>query len=137
MGTRFLAAEETNAHPDYVRALIAARAEDSVHSSLFEVTCPLCPSTHGVLRAAVEAAQALTTETVGEWHHPDGVRPVPRFGGAPPNRQFVGSIGAMAMYAGQSVGDVKRVEPAGDIVRELVEGAEKLQHQTAVGVPGT
>jgi nitronate monooxygenase len=136
MGTRFLAAEETNAHPDYVRALIAARAEDSVRSSLFEVACPLCPSTHGVLRAAVEAAQALTTETVGEWHHPDGTRPIPRLGGAPPNRQFVGNIGAMAMYAGQSVGDVNRVQPAGDIVRELVEGAEKLLHHTVVGVPG-
>ena len=134
MGTRFLAAEETNAHPDYVRALIAARAEDSVRSTLFEVACPLCPSTHGVLRTAVEAAEALTTETAGEWHHPDGVRSVPRFGGAPPNRQVVGNIGAMAMYAGQSVGDVRRVQPAGEIVRELVEGAEKLLHRTAISV---
>ncbi len=133
MGTRFLAAEETNAHPDYVQALIAARAEDSLRSSLFEVTCPLCPSTHGVLRSAVEAAQALTTETVGEWHQPDGVvRPVPHLAGTPPNRQIVGNIRAMAMYAGQSVGDVKRVQPAGEIVRELVEGAEKLLQRTAV-----
>ncbi len=134
MGTRFLAAEETNAHPDYVQALIDARAEDSLRSSLFEVTCPLCPSTHGVLRSAVEAAQALTTETVGEWHQPDGVRPVPHFAGTPPNRQIVGNIRAMAMYAGQSVGDVKRIQPAGEIVRELVEGAEKLLHRTAGSV---
>jgi len=135
MGTRFLAAEETNAHPDYVQALIAARAEDSLRSSLFEVTCPLCPSTHGVLRSALEAAQALTTETVGEWHQPDGVvRPVPHFAGTAPNRQIVGNIRAMAMYAGQSVGDVRRVQPAGEIVRELVEGAEKLLQRTAVSV---
>jgi nitronate monooxygenase len=84
-----------------------------------------------VLRSAVEAAQALTTETVGEWHQPDGVRPVPHFAGTPPNRQIVGNIRAMAMYAGQSVGDVKRIQPAGEIVRELVEGAEKLLHRTA------
>jgi nitronate monooxygenase len=134
MGTRFLAAEETNAHPDYVQALIDARAEDSLRSRLFAVTCPLCPSTHGVLRSAVEAAQALTAETVGEWRLPDGVRPIPHFAGTPPNRQIVGNIRAMAMYAGQSVGDVKRVQPAGEIVRQLVEGAEKLLRRTAVSV---
>ncbi|OLD27086.1 MAG: hypothetical protein AUJ02_00555, partial [Chloroflexi bacterium 13_1_40CM_3_65_12] len=56
MGTRFIAAEESNAHPDYVKAVIAARAEDSVRTNRFHVECPLCPSTHGVLRQAIEAA---------------------------------------------------------------------------------
>ena len=123
IGTRFLAAEETNAHPDYVKALIAARAEDSVRTNRFHVDCPLCPSTHGVLRSAIERAEALQTETAGDW---PGVRPIPRFAGAPPNRSFVGAIAAMACYAGQSVGDVKKVEPAAKIVHELVEGAEAI-----------
>jgi nitronate monooxygenase len=123
MGTRFLAAEETNAHPDYVKALIEARAEDSVRTSQFHVNCVLCPSTHAVLRSAIRAAEALNKETVGEW---SGVRPIPRFAGAPPNRQFVGEIGAMACYAGQSVGDVTRVQPAAEIIQELVEGAESI-----------
>jgi enoyl-[acyl-carrier protein] reductase II len=134
MGTRFLAAEEANAHPDYVQALIEARAEDSLRSNLFEVDCPLCPSTHGVLRAAVEAAQGLSTETAGEWHHPDGVRPIPRFGGTPPNRQIGGNIRAMAMYAGQSVSDVTRIQPAREIIREIVGGAERLLHGMSIGV---
>jgi enoyl-[acyl-carrier protein] reductase II len=133
MGTRFLAAEESNAHPDYVQALIEARAEDSIRTTLFEVDCPLCPSTHGVLRSAVEAAQGLRTETVGEWQHPEGVRPIPRFGGTPPNRQIVGNIRAMALYAGQSVGDVTRVQPAREIVREVVGGAERLLRGVSVG----
>jgi nitronate monooxygenase len=123
IGTRFLAAEETNAHPDYVKALIAARAEDSVRTNQFHVGCPLCPSTHGVLRSAIERAEALQNEIAGDW---PGVRPIPRFAGAPPNRSFVGAIAAMACYAGQSVGDVKKVEPAAKIVHELVEGAESI-----------
>lgn len=133
MGTRFLAAKETNAHPDYVQALLEARAEDSVRTTLFEVDCPLCPSTHGVLRSAVEAAQRLTTETAGEWPRSDGVHPIPRFGGTPPNREIVGNIRAMAMYAGQSVGDVTRVQPAWEIVREVVAGAEHLLRGMSVG----
>src|SRR4029077_3100616 len=58
MGTRFIAATESNAHPDYVRSLISAQAEDSVRTNRFEVECPLCPSTHGVLRSALDAAEA-------------------------------------------------------------------------------
>ena len=32
----------------------------------------------------------------------------------------------MALYAGQSVGAVQRIQPAESIVRELAEGAERL-----------
>ena len=32
----------------------------------------------------------------------------------------------MALYAGQSVGAVHRVQRAADVVRELADGAEKL-----------
>jgi len=123
IGTRFLAAEESNAHPDYVKALIAARAEDSVRTHQFHVDCMLCPSTHGVLRSAIENAEALESETAGDW---PGVRPIRRFAGVPPNRSVVGAISAMACYAGQSVGDVKKVEPAAVILRDLVVGAESL-----------
>ena len=123
IGTRFLAAEESNAHPDYVKALIAARAEDSVRTNQFHVDCILCPSTHGVLRSAIENAEALESETAGDW---PGVRPIRRFAGVPPNRSVVGAISAMACYAGQSVGDVKKVEPAAVILRDLVVGAESL-----------
>ena len=123
IGTRFLAAEESNAHPDYVKALIAARAEDSVRTNQFHVDCILCPSTHGVLRSAIENAEALESETAGDW---PGVRPIRRFAGVPPNRSVVGAISAMACYAGQSVGDVKMVEPAAVILRDLVVGAESL-----------
>jgi NAD(P)H-dependent flavin oxidoreductase YrpB (nitropropane dioxygenase family) len=37
----------------------------------------------------------------------------------------------MALYAGQSVGAVQRLEPAEAIVRELAEGAERLLERWA------
>jgi hypothetical protein len=46
----------SNAHSDYVRAVIAARSEGSVRTTHFEGDCGLCPSTHGVLRSAIENA---------------------------------------------------------------------------------
>ena len=132
MGTRFIAAAESNAHADYVRAVISARAEDSVRTNLFHVECALCPSTHGVLRQAIEAANAFEGEHVAEIEVNGERRQVVRFQGTPPFKGFHGRIEAMACYAGQSVGDVKRVQPAAEIVAELVEEAERLLHRSLV-----
>lgn len=128
MGTRFIAAKESNAHPDYVKALIAARAEDSVRTDRFHVECALCPSTHGVLRQAIEAADAFQGEFVAEIEFDGERQQIARFRGIPPFKGFHGHIEAMACYAGQSVGDVKLVQPAAEIVAELVEDAERLLH---------
>jgi NAD(P)H-dependent flavin oxidoreductase YrpB (nitropropane dioxygenase family) len=132
MGTRFIAAEESNAHPDYVKAVIAARAEDAVRTSKFHVECPLCPSTHGVLRQAIEAADAIQESYVAEIELDGERHQIERFRGIPPFKGIVGHIEAMACYAGQSVGDVKEVQPAAEIVAELVESAERLLHRTSV-----
>jgi hypothetical protein len=42
------------------------------------------------------------------------------------NRGTTGLIEAMPLWAGESVSAVKRVQPAAEIVRELVEEAESL-----------
>jgi hypothetical protein len=52
--------------------------------------------------------------------------PLPRFAVVPPTRDTSGKIEAMALYAGQGVGAVSRVQPASEIMRELVEGAVAL-----------
>jgi len=126
VGTRFIAASESNAHPDYVRALIAANAEDSVRTSRFEVECGLCPSTHGVLRSAIIAADCFEGDVVAEVEIAGERHDVHRFQGMLPIKAASGNIAAMACYAGQSVGSVKRVQPAAEIVAELFDGAEAL-----------
>jgi len=126
MGTRFIAAAESNAHPDYVKALVAARAEDSVRTNRFHVQCALCPSTHGVLRQAIEAADAFDGEYVAEIQLEGELERIVRFRGIPPFKGFQGHIEAMACYAGQSVGDVMGVQPAEVIVAELVESAQRF-----------
>ena len=127
MGTRFIAAAESNAHPDYVRAIISAQAEDSVRTNRFEVECPMCPSTHGVLRSALDAAEAFDGSFVAELNG----EPIAKFRGIPPFKGLTGNIGAMACYAGQSVGEVRGVQPAAEIVAELAEQAERLLKGTA------
>jgi nitronate monooxygenase len=126
MGTRFIAAAESNAHPEYVQVLIAAGAEDTVLTTLFEVDCPMCPATHRVVRSALELAGDLPDRPLGEMEVSGSHYPIPRFFGFPPTRQMTGRITAMACYAGQSVAAIHRVQPAGEIVAELVSGIENL-----------
>jgi len=125
VGTRFVTAQESGAHPGYVKALLAAGAEDTVLTDTFSVLFPNAP--HRVLRSCVEAAREFPRDVTGEVEIAGGQRiPVPRFGVLCPTRETTGEIEAMALYAGESVGQVCTVEPAAVIVEELCQGAERL-----------
>jgi hypothetical protein len=52
--------------------------------------------------------------------------PLARFSALPPTRSATGKIGAMALYAGESVANVDSVRSAAEIVEELCLGAERL-----------
>lgn len=124
VGTRFVACAESPAHPEYVQALIAAGGDATVRSETFSVTWPDAP--HRVLRSCVEAASAFDGDVVGDLHVDGQTISLPRFLPLPPTRTTTGHIDAMALYAGQGVGLVTAIEPAGAIVRELVDGAATL-----------
>jgi NAD(P)H-dependent flavin oxidoreductase YrpB (nitropropane dioxygenase family) len=124
MGTRFVAAAESGAHPDYVRALLTASAADTC---LTEAFCDMWPNaTHRVLRSAVAAAESLPDGDVGSLRLGDSTLPVRRFSILVPTTTTTGRIDAMALYAGESVAAITAVQPAAAIVAEVVDGAERL-----------
>lgn len=123
VGTRFVATHEAGAHPEYVAALIAARAEDTVYTGAFHLGWPDAP--HRVLRSCITAAEAFQGDVVGEAVRLDGTpMPILRFGTAVVDQTVTGAIAAMALWAGESVSGVTRVQAAGEVVRELAMGAE-------------
>jgi NAD(P)H-dependent flavin oxidoreductase YrpB (nitropropane dioxygenase family) len=122
VGTRFIAAAESDAHPAWVRAVIAADARDSVVSTAFNVGLPE-PGPHRVLRSSIEAAEALADEQAGVLRLAGAEIPIPRFGPHAPTRDSTGAIEAMPFYAGQSAGAVRAVQPAAEIVAELARGS--------------
>jgi nitronate monooxygenase len=124
VGTRFLAAEEADVHASYAQALVEARPEDTLLTEAFSTMWPNAP--HRVLRSCVTAANALEDEFAGEIEHAGHRQPVPRLAPPAPGRTATGRIDAMALYAGQSVGAVQRLQPAETIVRDLAQGAERL-----------
>ncbi len=130
VGTRFVAAEETGAHPVYVERLTAATAKDTILTETFSANWPNAP--HRVLRSSAEGAQRAAGEFVGERTYPwapDVRVPVRRLWSFSPEKDTTGDLDAMPMWAGESVDGVKGMQTAGDIVLELSGEAERLLRQ--------
>ena len=121
VGTRFVATVESSAHPDYVAALLAAQSgEETVVTTAFSGGWPDAP--HRVLRSAVERATSYPGDAVGFVVEQGRRRPVERFSVSTPHRNVAGEISAMALYAGTGVGAVTAIQPAADVVADLVSG---------------
>jgi hypothetical protein len=75
-----------------------------------------------------EPAEAFEGEVVGEAQpfYIGGQKPIRRFEPLTIKKAGTGAIEAMPHWAGESVNGVKEVQPAADIMRELVDEAERL-----------
>jgi len=60
--------------------------------------------------------------------------PVLRFMGFPPNSDATGDLDSMDLLAGQSVGLVRELKPASQIVDELVGEARQIISQRLAGL---
>ncbi|XP_028957774.1 uncharacterized protein [Malus domestica] len=131
LGTRFLATEESHAHPAYKRKVVEydateytdvfgrARWPDAPHRVLhtpFFNDCKYIPADQN------EAGQPV----IGCAIIHDREIEIHRLAGVVPNATTTGDIESMVMYAGQSVGLIKEILPAGEVVKRLVEGAQLL-----------
>ena len=102
IGTCFVAAEESAAHPVYKAALLAASGpQDTVLTTHFGQDWPDAP--HRVLTASLARAEATGNRRID-----------------PPSRNTTGDVSDMAMYAGEGVGAIREVRPAREIARDLM-----------------
>ena len=133
IGTRFLASEEATIHPDYRQRLIRSSENDTVHlDDLFDGGWPAAP--HRALRnSTINAWEAAGRPPIGQRAGADDVilryktRPdVLRYDSHTPGSDAEGDIEPGSMWAGQSVGTVRRVQPAAEIVREIMEEARTV-----------
>lgn len=135
MGTRFLLSEEARAHDRYKDELARASESNTCYSTLFDIGWKEAP--HRTLR----------NSTVRRWEDAgcptSGYRPnegeiiartaygaeIERYSDCIPLPGMTGELEALALYAGQSVGLVNQVKPAGEIVRDLLGEVEQTLHR--------
>ncbi|XP_031497743.1 uncharacterized protein LOC116262468 isoform X2 [Nymphaea colorata] len=137
MGTRFVAATESYAHPTYKEKIL--EMVETEYTNVF-----------GRARWPGAPHRVLKTPFFIKWRHlsPDETevdqpiighstvheldKEIRRFAGTAPNEATQGDIDSMVMYAGQGVGLIKEILPAGDIVRMLVDGAQLIIQQQSL-----
>jgi NAD(P)H-dependent flavin oxidoreductase YrpB (nitropropane dioxygenase family) len=129
VGTRFVCAEEAEAHPEYVKALIAAEANDTIYTDAFSNGWPDAP--HRVLRNSLMAAEAFQGDYVGEMQplYGDSPYPLRHFQPHTITKRVTGTIEAMPHWAGESVDGVKELQTAAEIIHELADDCEKYLRQ--------
>ncbi|MGY1691516.1 NAD(P)H-dependent flavin oxidoreductase [Geodermatophilus sp. SYSU D01105] len=127
IGTLFLATEESAAHRDYKRAVLGAGPGSTVVTGAFATQCPLCATSPRarVLRTAVQEVGRFPGDVVGTVRVGGEEVPLPRGAGLPPVTAVSGTVEAMALYAGEGVGEVTAVRPAGEVVAELAAAADR------------
>ncbi|CAI9765376.1 unnamed protein product [Fraxinus pennsylvanica] len=134
LGTRFLATEESYAHPIYKRKLV--ELDKTEYTDIF-----------GRARWPGAPQRVLKTPFFMDWrtlpHHENETdqpiigrsnihgmeKEIRRFAGTVPNVTTTGDIESMAMYAGQGVGLIKKILPASEVIKIIVEGAQSLIQQ--------
>jgi NAD(P)H-dependent flavin oxidoreductase YrpB (nitropropane dioxygenase family) len=137
IGTRFVASDEANAHPEYQARLRAASETDTSYGTVFDGGWPDAPhrTLHNSTLAAWEAAGRPPAgmrpgegEAVGT-----GGRgaPLPRYSSDLPTRTLTGDVEATALYAGQGTALIHDVRPAAEIARTMSEQAQQVLRRLA------
>ena len=129
LGTRFVCAEECIAHPNFKQAFIKANARDAVPTVQLDARFPVIPvralANEGTKRFMAFQLEMIEKYQRGEVELKDAQMQIEHFWGGALRRAVIdGDVENGSVMAGQSVGLVKDIKPAAEIVRELVDGAE-------------
>lgn len=129
LGTRFAAATESIAHPDFKKAFIRGHARDAMPSVQVDPRLPVIPvralknkGTEAFTAKQIEVAQLLDS---GEVEMHEAQLMIERYWAGALRRAVIdGDIENGSVMAGQSVGMVTREEPVAVIIEDLMAQCE-------------
>ena len=129
LGTRFVCAHESIAHPDFKKAFIRGNARDAITSVQVDSRLPVIPvralknkGTEEFTRKQIEVAKLLDS---GEIEMGEAQLQIEHFwAGALRKAVIDGDIEYGSVMAGQSVGMVKAEESVAEIIKSLMTQAE-------------
>ena len=137
VGTRLVASEEGYAHPEYKRRIVAARKkDDTVITTMFGPELPDKP--YRVLRNRVVNQWAGREDQIPDPPPPPATigttillpftsfrfpYTMPKFSAVVPTPDTTGDFEEMGLPAGEGVGSIRSVKPAGQIIFEMMAEA--------------
>jgi enoyl-[acyl-carrier protein] reductase II len=150
LGTRFVCAHESIAHPNFKRAFIRASARDAVPSMQLDTRFPVIPvralANPATERFAANQRAVIERFSRGELSQKDAQLEIEHFWAGALRRAVIdGDVEGGSLMAGQSVGLVTREQSMIAILAELVDqaltviggrGREKWPHPRVAGSRG-
>lgn len=139
LGTRFVCAEESIAHPAFKRAFIQASARDAVTSVQVDPDFPVIPvralRNEGTRSFAETQRRVIARFRAGEASQEEARLEIEHFWAGALRRAVIdGDVAHGSLMAGQSVGMVTREQPIAEIVGELLDQAlEAVRARAAAG----
>ncbi|WP_207483633.1 NAD(P)H-dependent flavin oxidoreductase [Arenibaculum pallidiluteum] len=128
LGTRFVCATESLAHPRFKKAFIDAAARDAVPTAQLDPRFPVIPVralvNEGTRRFTDFQREVITRFDRGELSQKDAQLEIEHFWAGALRRAVVeGDVENGSLMAGQSVGLVTREQPVSEILAEIIEQA--------------
>jgi enoyl-[acyl-carrier protein] reductase II len=131
LGTRFVCATESIAHPNFKRAFIRAAARDAQPSVQVDPRFPVIPvralQNEGTRRFQETQRDVIARVDRGEMTREEGQLEIEHFWAGSLRRAVIdGDVEHGSVMAGQSVGLVTREQPVAEIIAELVSQANAV-----------
>lgn len=129
IGTRFVCATESIAHPNFKRAFIRGAARDAMPTVQLDDSFPVIPvralQNEGTKRFLEHQAEVIRRYKAGEVAKEAGQLDIEHFWAGALRRAVIdGDVENGSLMAGQSVGMVTKEQPAAEIIAELLEQAQ-------------
>jgi enoyl-[acyl-carrier protein] reductase II len=128
LGTRFAAATESIAHPNFKRAFIRAAARDAVPSVQLDERFPVIP-VRGLVNEGVRRFLRFQAETRDRFESGELTKEAAQlaiehfWAGALRRAAIEGDVDNGSVMAGQSVGMVTAEQPTAEIIQQLIQQA--------------
>lgn len=128
LGTRFVCATESIAHPRFKQAFIRAAAREAVPTVQLDPAFPVIPVralvNEGTRRFMEHQAEVIRRFKAGELAKDEAQLDIEHFWAGALRRAVIeGDVETGSLMAGQSVGMVTREQPTAEIIAELVDQA--------------
>ena len=128
LGTRFVCATESIAHPNFKRAFIRGNARDAIPSTQIDPRFPVIPvralANDGTRKFMDMQRQVIDRFNAGELDQKAAQLEIEHFWAGALRRAVIdGDVETGSVMAGQSVGMVTKEEPTADIIQDLIDGA--------------
>ncbi|MEO0410737.1 MAG: nitronate monooxygenase [Pseudomonadota bacterium] len=143
VGTRLLAAEEAYVHPEHVRRVIEASGEDTRFSRIFGPEMPHFNPMRLLRNRVVDAysdrledvpMDRSDLDVIGDTIFLGAPETMRKFNVILPTPETRADWEEVPFLAGQGVGQVRKVQPAADIVADMMDEAAAIVGRLSTGV---